>query len=51
MAEGDLTQIPVGEFETVSQILASNESIQIVFSIMILEIIGIVLVIENFHFG
>ena len=41
MAEGDLTQIPVGEFETVSQLLASNESIQIAFPIMSLGIIGL----------
>jgi potassium efflux system protein len=41
MAEEDLTQIPVGELETVSQLLASNESIQITFSVMIIGIIGI----------
>ena len=41
MAEEDLSQIPVGEFETVSQLLASNESLQIAFSIMIIGIIGI----------
>ncbi len=41
MAEDDLTQIPVGELETVSQLLASNESIQIAFSVMIIGIIGI----------
>ena len=43
MAEEDLTQIPVGELETVSQLLASNESIQIAFSVMIIGIIGIVI--------
>ncbi len=43
MAEENLSQIPVGEFETVSQLLASNESIQIAFSIMIIGIIGIVI--------
>ena len=48
MAEGDLTQIPVGEFETVSQLLASNESIQIAFSIMILGIIGIAIGYRKF---
>jgi hypothetical protein len=42
MAEEDLTQIPVGELETVSQLLTSNESIQIAFSVMIIGIIGIV---------
>ena len=50
MAEGDLTQIPVGEFETVSQLLASNESIQIAFSIMILGIIGIAIGYRKFSF-
>ena len=41
MVEENLSQIPVGEFETVSQLLASNESLQIAFSIMIIGIIGI----------
>ena len=41
MAEEDLTQISAGEFETVSQLIASSESLQIAFSIMILGIIGI----------
>jgi len=50
MAEGDLTQIPVGEFETVSQLLASNESIQIAFSIMILGIVGIAIGYRKFSF-
>ena len=50
MAEGDLTQIPVGQFETVSQLLASNESIQIAFSIMILGIIGIAIGYRKFSF-
>ena len=50
MAEEDLTQIPVGEFETVSQLLASNESIQIAFSIMILGIIGIAIGYRKFSF-
>jgi hypothetical protein len=48
MAEGDLSQIPVGEFETVSQLLASNESIQIAFSIMVLGIIGIAIGYRKF---
>jgi hypothetical protein len=43
MAEENLSQIPVGEFETVTQLLASNESIQIAFSVMIIGIIGIVI--------
>jgi len=50
VAEGDLTQIPVGQFETVSQLLASNESIQIAFSIMILGIIGIAIGYRKFSF-
>ena len=41
MAEENLSQIPIGEFETVSQLLASNESLQIAFSIMIIGIVGI----------
>jgi len=41
MAEESLSQIPVGEFETVTQLLASNESLQLAFSIMIIGIIGI----------
>jgi len=48
MAEGDLTQISAGEFETVSQLLASNESLQIAFSIMILGIIGIAIGYKKF---
>jgi potassium efflux system protein len=48
MAEEDLAQIPVGEFETVSQLLALNESLQIAFSIMIIGIIGIVIGYSKF---
>jgi len=48
MAEGDLTQIPVGELETVSQLLASSESLQIAFFIMIAGIIGIALGYRKF---
>nr|WP_148680261.1 mechanosensitive ion channel domain-containing protein [Nitrosopumilus maritimus] len=48
MAEEDLTQISVGEFETVSQLLASSESLQIAFTIMILGIIGIVIGYRKF---
>ena len=29
MSEGDISQISVGEFETVSQLLASSESLQL----------------------
>ena len=43
MAEDELSQISVGEFETVSQLLASSESLQIAFFIMIIGIIGIVI--------
>ena len=45
-----MSQIPVGEFETVSQLLASNESIQIAFSIMILGIVGIAIGYRRFSF-
>ena len=43
-----MTQIPVGELETVSQLLASSESLQIAFSIMIAGIIGIALGYRKF---
>ena len=43
MAEDDLSQISVGEFETVSQLLSSSESLQVAFFIMIVGIIGIVI--------
>ena len=48
MAEDDLSQIPVGEFETVSQLLASNESLQIAFAIMITGIIVITIGYSKF---
>ena len=32
MAEEGLSNIPVGEFETVSQLIASSESLQIAFA-------------------
>lgn len=41
MSEGDISQISVGEFETVSQLLASSESLQLAFIIMIVGIIAI----------
>ena len=41
MAEDDLSQISVGEFENVSQLLASSESLQLAFFIMIIGIIAI----------
>ena len=49
MAEEDLTQISVGEFETVTQLLASSESLQLAFFIMIVGIIGIVIEIGRAH--
>ena len=51
MAEEELSQISVGEFETVSQLLASSESLQIAFLIMIIGIIGIVINYRKFSFG
>ena len=50
MAEEELSQISVGEFETVSQLLASSESLQIAFFIMIIGIIGIVFAYRKFSF-
>ena len=48
MAEEDLSQISVGEFETVSQLIASSESLQTAFFIMIIGIIGIVIGYRKF---
>ncbi|MGY5151300.1 MAG: mechanosensitive ion channel family protein [Candidatus Nitrosopumilus sp. bin_6a] len=48
MAEEDLTQISVGEFETVGHLLASSESLQIAFFIMIAGIVGIALSYRKF---
>ncbi|QLH03697.1 mechanosensitive ion channel protein MscS [Nitrosopumilus cobalaminigenes] len=48
MAEEDLTQISAGEFETVGHLLASSESLQIAFFIMIAGMIGIVLGYRKF---
>ena len=50
MAEEDISQISAGEFETVSQLIASSESLQIAFSIMIIGIIGIVIGYRKFSF-
>ena len=50
MAEEELSQISAGEFETVSQLLASSESLQIAFFIMIIGIIGIVFAYRKFSF-
>lgn len=48
MAEEDISQISVGEFEAVSQILASSESLQIAFIIMVIGIISIVAAYRTF---
>ena len=50
MAEEDLSQISAGQFETVSQLIASSESLQIAFSIMIIGIIGIVVGYRKFSY-
>ena len=50
MAEEELSQISVGEFETVSQLLASSESLQTAFLIMIVGIVGIVIGYRKFSF-
>jgi hypothetical protein len=48
MSEGDISQISVGEFETVSQLLASSESLQLAFIIMIVGIVMIAVVYRTF---
>ena len=48
MAEEQLTQISIGEFETVSHLLASSESLQLAFFVMIIGIIGIVIGYKKF---
>ena len=48
MAEDEFSQISVGEFETVSQLIASSESLQIAFFIMIVGIVGIVIGYRKF---
>jgi small-conductance mechanosensitive channel len=50
MAEEDLTQISVGQFETVGHLLTSSESLQIAFFVMITGIIGIALGYRKFSF-
>ncbi|MBA4447937.1 MAG: mechanosensitive ion channel protein MscS, partial [Nitrosopumilaceae archaeon] len=50
MAEEELSQISAGEFETVSQLLASSESLQFAFIVMIVGIIGIVIGYRKFSF-
>ena len=48
MVEGDISQISVGQFESVSQLIASSESLQIGFLVMILGIIAIVAAYSKF---
>ena len=48
MAEEELSQVSAGEFETVSQLLASSEPLQIAFFIMIAGIIGIAIGYRTF---
>ena len=48
MAEGDISQISVGQFESVSQLIASSESLQIGFLVMIIGIIAIVAAYSKF---
>jgi small-conductance mechanosensitive channel len=48
MAEEEISQISAGEFETVSQLLASSESLQITFFIMIVGMIGIAVGYKKF---
>ena len=50
MAEEELSQISVGEFETVSQLLASSESLQLAFFMMVVGIVGIVIGYKKFSF-
>ena len=50
LAEEELSQISVGEFETVSQLLASSESLQLAFFMMVIGIIGIVIGYKKFSF-
>jgi len=48
MAEGDISQISVGQFESVSQLIASSESLQLGFLVMIVGIIAIVAAYSKF---
>lgn len=48
MGEGDISNISAGEFESLSHLLASNESLQIAFVIMIIGIIAISVVYRKF---
>ena len=48
MAEEELNNIPVGQFETVSQLIASSESLQIAFAILIVGLIIIGVIYHKF---
>ena len=48
MGQEDLSQISVGEFENVSQLLGSSESLQFAFILMVVGIIAIVLAYSKF---
>ena len=48
MAEEELSNIPVGQFETVSQLIASSESLQIAFAILIVGLIIIGVIYHKF---
>jgi small-conductance mechanosensitive channel len=48
MGAEDISQISIGEFETVSQLLASSESLQLAFIVMIVGVIAIVAAYSKF---
>ena len=48
MGEGEVSSISVGEFGTVTELLASNESLQIGFAIMIIGMIVIAVIYHRF---
>jgi len=48
VAEEELSNIPIGEFETVSQLIASSESLQIAFTILIVGLIIIGVIYHKF---
>ena len=50
VAEEELSQISAGEFENVSHLLSSSESLQLAFFIMIIGIIAIVIGYRKFSF-
>lgn len=48
MVDEDLSQISIGEFETVTHLLASSEALQMAFIIMIVGVIGIIVAYRKF---